>query len=181
MICAATHLLSNLLNSFRRKDLEDGDVNIPSPTQTTYPAYLQLGRRQGRRPKITGLLSEASKRSHEQSENISEHQPWVKGLLRTNHAMKVTLYCSYTNFLLVFVPLGVIAGGLSWNSAAAFILNVLTIFPLAALLSYSTEELSVHVGQIVGGLINATLGNAVEMVVSRRYICVTVFVSTNRR
>jgi hypothetical protein len=114
-----------------------------------------------------GLLSEAASRSDEQSEGISEHRPWVKGLLYTRHAIKATLRCSYTNFLLVFVPLGVIAGGLGWNSAAVFILNFLAIFPLAALLSYSTEELSAHVGQIVGGLINATFGNAVEMIVSR--------------
>jgi len=127
-------------------------------------------------PENNGLLSEAASRSHEQSESISEHRPWVKGLLCARHAMKATLYCSYANFLLVFIPLGIIAGGLGWNSGAVFILNFLAIFPLAALLSYSTEELSAHVGQIIGGLINATFGNAVEMIVSRPCICATVFV-----
>jgi hypothetical protein len=43
----------------------------------------------------------------------------------------------------------------------------LAIFPLAEILSYSTEELSASMGQIIGGLINATFGNAVEMIVSR--------------
>ena len=123
-----------------------------------------------------GLLSEAASRSHEQSESISEHRPWVKGLLYAHHAMKATLCCSYTNFLLIFVPLGVIAGGLGWNSAAVFTLNFLAIFPLAALLSYSTDELSAHVGQTVGGLINATFGNAVEMIVSRPCIAPLYFV-----
>jgi Ca2+:H+ antiporter len=124
----------------------------------------------------TGLLSESVSRSPGQSETINEHRPWVKYLLYARHVMKATLYCSYTNVLLVFVPLGVIAGKVGWNSAAVFILNFLAIFPLAALLSYSTEELSAHVGQIVGGLINATFGNAVEMIVSRPCIVPLYFV-----
>jgi Ca2+:H+ antiporter len=81
--------------------------------------------------------------------------------------MKATLYCSYTNFLLGFVPLGIISGASGWNSVTVFTFNFLAIFPLAALLSYSTDELSAKVGQILGGLINATFGNAVEMIVSR--------------
>jgi Ca2+:H+ antiporter len=39
----------------------------------------------------------------------------------------------------------------------------MAILPLAALLSFATEELAKSVGQTVGGLINATFGNAVEM------------------
>lgn len=58
------------------------------------------------------------------------------------------------------------AASSGWNPAAVFTLNFLAIFPLAALLSYSTEELSASVGQTVGGLLNATFGNAVEMIVS---------------
>jgi Ca2+:H+ antiporter len=114
-----------------------------------------------------GLDTEAASRSDGQSESISERRPWVKCQLYACNALKATLYCSYANALLVFVPLGVVAGALGWNSAAIFILNFLAIFPLAALLSYSTEELSAHVGQTFGGLINATFGNAVEMIVSR--------------
>ena len=81
--------------------------------------------------------------------------------------MEATLYCSYANFLLVFVPLGIISGASGWSSVVVFILNFLAIFPLASLLSYSTDQLSAKVGQIFGGLINATFGNAVEMIVSR--------------
>lgn len=119
------------------------------------------------RAENNGLDTEVASRSHGQSESISEHRPWVKCLLYARHAIKATLYCSYANVLLVFVPLGIIAGALGWSSAAIFILNFLAIFPLAALLSYSTDELSAHVGQTFGGLINATFGNAVEMIVSR--------------
>lgn len=35
--------------------------------------------------------------------------------------------------------------------------------PLAALLGFATEELAIRVGQTLGGLLNATFGNAVEV------------------
>jgi hypothetical protein len=121
-----------------------------------------------------GFDTEAASRSDGRSESIRELPPWVKCLLYTRHAMKATLCCSYANLLLFCVPLGIIAGALDWNSAATFTLNFLAIFPLAALLTYSTEELSAHVGQTFGGLINATFGNAVEMIVSRPCIVPTI-------
>ena len=74
--------------------------------------------------------------------------------------------CNYANVLLVFVPLGIIAGAAKWDSVATFILNFLAIVPLAGLLSFATEELSAKLGQTVGGLLNATFGNAVELIVS---------------
>ncbi|KAF2753954.1 Calcium/proton exchanger [Pseudovirgaria hyperparasitica] len=77
-----------------------------------------------------------------------------------------TLASNYVNVLLVFVPLGIISGELGWSSTAVFILNFLAIIPLASLLAFATEEISVHVGQTLGGLLNATFGNAVELIVS---------------
>ncbi|GIJ84486.1 hypothetical protein Asppvi_003333 [Aspergillus pseudoviridinutans] len=72
----------------------------------------------------------------------------------------------YVNVLLVFVPLGIISGALHWDSTAVFSLNFLAIIPLASLLSFATEELAATMGQALGGLMNATFGNAVELIVS---------------
>lgn len=69
------------------------------------------------------------------------------------------------NVFLVFVPLGIISGICKWDQTAVFILNFLAIIPLASLLSFATEELSVKLGQTLGGLLNATFGNAVELIV----------------
>lgn len=80
--------------------------------------------------------------------------------------LKITLGCSYSNLLLPFVFLGIIAGSQGWDDSISFAFNFLAILPLAALLSFATEELAKSVGQTVGGLINATFGNAVEMIVS---------------
>lgn len=79
---------------------------------------------------------------------------------------KSTLLCSYVNVLLVFVPLGIVAGYLEWSPVTVFVLNFFAIVPLAAVLSFATEEISMKVGETVGGLLNATFGNAVELIVS---------------
>ncbi|KAA1069958.1 hypothetical protein PGTUg99_004773 [Puccinia graminis f. sp. tritici] len=43
---------------------------------------------------------------------------------------------------------------------------MLAIIPLAKLLGFGTEEIAMRVGQTLGGLLNATLGNAVELIVA---------------
>ncbi|RSL76811.1 hypothetical protein CDV31_017359, partial [Fusarium ambrosium] len=67
------------------------------------------------------------------------------------HVTKVDLLSSYVNFLLVIVPVGVVAGKLGWNPIAVF-----TIIPLAAVMSFATEEISLKQGETIGGLLNAT-------------------------
>jgi Ca2+:H+ antiporter len=76
-----------------------------------------------------------------------------------------TLASNYVNVLLVFVPLGIISGILGWNPIAIFTLNFVAIIPLASLLSFATEELAATMGETLGGLLNATFGNAVELIV----------------
>lgn len=78
----------------------------------------------------------------------------------------MTLKSSPVNYLLVFVPLGILAEYLKWSANAVFWLNFFAIVPLASLLAFATEELSENVGQTIGGLLNATFGNAVELIVS---------------
>ena len=63
------------------------------------------------------------------------------------------------------VPVGIIAGALEWSPTAVFIINFLAIIPLAAVLSFATEEISLKLGEAMGGLLNATFGNAVELIV----------------
>lgn len=94
-----------------------------------------------------------------------DSRKWVRYPSHTAHIIYKVLASNYVNVLLVFVPLGIIAGALGWNPTAVFVLNFLAIIPLAALLSFATEELSVKLGQTLGGLLNASFGNAVELIV----------------
>jgi len=69
-------------------------------------------------------------------------------------------------FLLLAVPVGIALGATQQNDTVVFIINFLAIVPLAKLLGDATEELALHTSQSVGGLLNATFGNAVEIIIS---------------
>lgn len=90
----------------------------------------------------------------------------TRSLAHILNITKATLFSSPVNVLLFFVPLGIVAGALEWSAAAVFTLNFFAIIPLAAVLSFATEEISVRLGESLGGLLNATFGNAVELIVS---------------
>lgn len=64
------------------------------------------------------------------------------------------------------VPLGIVAGELEWSPTTVFTINFFAIIPLAAVLSFATEQISMKLGDAIGGLLNATFGNAVELIVS---------------
>jgi hypothetical protein len=91
---------------------------------------------------------------------------WVRWPMNTLHISYHTLMSNYVNVLLVFVPLGIVSGAVGWDPTTTFVLNFLAIIPLASLLSFATEELAAKLGQTLGGLLNATFGNAVELIVS---------------
>jgi Ca2+:H+ antiporter len=61
--------------------------------------------------------------------------------------------------LLVFVPLGLVAGIFQFNALFVFGLNLVALIPMALLLGDVTEDLAEHYGDVVGGLLNATFGN----------------------
>lgn len=67
------------------------------------------------------------------------------------------------------------------NNLAVFVTAFLAIVPLAQLLSYGTEEIALRVGQTLGGLINASLGNAVELIVAiiALFHCELIIVQTS--
>lgn len=94
-----------------------------------------------------------------------DERPFVKWPAYFGRKVQQTLTSNYVNILLVFVPLGIVSGAVGWGATPTFILNFLAIIPLASLLSFATEELSAKLGQTLGGLLNATFGNAVELIV----------------
>ncbi|GAA6001165.1 hypothetical protein JCM10207_007440 [Rhodosporidiobolus poonsookiae] len=75
------------------------------------------------------------------------------------------IFSGYLNVLLVAVPLSFLSHFLHWGSTADFIISFIAIVPLASLLGDATEQCSIKLGQTVGGLLNATFGNAVELIV----------------
>ena len=88
-----------------------------------------------------------------------QNQPrgwWFNFPLRTGYLV--------LDYLLLAVPVVFILDQVSSEPLLLFGVAALAIVPLAASLGTATEELSVHVGQRLGGLLNATLGNATELI-----------------
>ncbi|KAL3476270.1 sodium/calcium transporter [Aspergillus californicus] len=80
---------------------------------------------------------------------------------------KATLLNSWINVLFFAVPVGIAlktVGGI--DPVAIFIVNFIAIIPLAAMLSFATEEIALRTGETIGGLLNASFGNAVELIVA---------------
>lgn len=86
--------------------------------------------------------------------------------------VKRILFSSWVNWLLIFVPVGIILGILvDWvhvdvvSPSVVFAINAVAIIPLASLLAYATESVAVKLGDAVGALLNVTFGNAVELII----------------
>ncbi|KAI9701399.1 MAG: hypothetical protein M1820_006490 [Bogoriella megaspora] len=114
----------------------------------------------------TPLLSGSTWTNTSESHLWEHPNPAIKWPMLVLHKTWQVLASNWVNVLLVFVPAGIATGAIGANPTAVFILNFLAIVPLASLLSFATEELAVKLGQTIGGLLNATFGNAVELIVS---------------
>ena len=70
------------------------------------------------------------------------------------------------NWLLAFVPIAI---GLKWfgaNPILVFAASALSIMPLAELMGSATEALSKTLGEAIGGLLNASLNNAPDIIIA---------------
>lgn len=72
----------------------------------------------------------------------------------------------YLYVMLVFIPIALTADLLHVDAVVVFVLSALAIIPLAGVLGKATEELAVYAGAKVGGFLNATFGNAAELIIT---------------
>jgi Ca2+:H+ antiporter len=68
--------------------------------------------------------------------------------------------------LLIALPFAILAEIGGWGEMWVFVLSSLAIIPLAGLIGTATEALTVYTGPRLGGLLNATLGNAAELIIT---------------
>lgn len=69
-------------------------------------------------------------------------------------------------FLLIFIPISIIGEFMHFSPTLMFVLAALSIVPLAGLMGEATEEISFYTGPKIGGFLNATFGNATELIIS---------------
>jgi Ca2+:H+ antiporter len=70
------------------------------------------------------------------------------------------------DWLLVLVPVSIVLEVAGGSELLVFLSSAGAILPLAGLIGRSTEQLALHTGPRVGGLVNATFGNVTELVIA---------------
>ena len=88
--------------------------------------------------------------------NIQPKEPFTVG-----NQIQRTILNSWINVLILAAPIGI---GLNFvpsvSKIVVFVVNFIAIIPLAAMLSFATEEIALRVGETLGGLLNASFGYA---------------------
>lgn len=69
-------------------------------------------------------------------------------------------------WLLLFLPVALLLNFAHINSLAIFATSALAIIPLAGIIGEATEVLAEKTGPRIGGLLNASLGNAAELIIT---------------
>src|SRR5256714_13816231 len=90
----------------------------------------------------------------------------MKKATTARHSLKTVLIERGLDVLLIFIPAAIV---LHYTHAAelwVFIASGLAIVPLAGWMGRATEALAEKLGAGIGGLLNATFGNAAEMIIA---------------
>ncbi|RHY66062.1 hypothetical protein DYB38_007385 [Aphanomyces astaci] len=82
------------------------------------------------------------------------------------HALYFVATDSAINLLLLCMPFAIYAYYAQWSDTVVFAFNFLSMIPLAKIIGDATEEVAFHTGDTIGGLVNATFGNAVEVIIA---------------
>jgi Ca2+:H+ antiporter len=91
-------------------------------------------------------------------------RPWYKGKIlkhkpyTVKNQLDATIFNSWINILLLAAPVGIALNYAKVDGRAIFCVNFIAIIPLAGMLSFATEEIALHVGESLGGLLNASFG-----------------------
>ncbi|MBC8060705.1 MAG: calcium/proton exchanger [Clostridiaceae bacterium] len=72
----------------------------------------------------------------------------------------------FLKYFLIFIPISILCEFLEVSESLIFLFSALSIIPLAGLMGEATEGVSAYSGPRIGGFLNATFGNATELIIS---------------
>lgn len=139
--------------NFNNGDFMPGRANDPVRQQVAWKKALTKAKQQ--------LSNQKTRRLDDDSP-----QPlgWKKGPSDCQ-GFKHLILLEPVSILLLAFPIAVLSHLLEWGTIWTFWLNFLAMIPLAKLMGDATEELAAGLrSDTIGGLLNATFGNAVEMI-----------------
>jgi Ca2+:H+ antiporter len=116
-----------------------------------------------RKPESTKEATEENAQVGDKKKPRKEHRLFKhvepKEPFTIRNQLQRTFLNSWINVLLLAAPVGIILGAVpGMNKIAIFVVNFIAIIPLAAMLSFATEEIALRTGETLGGLLNATFG-----------------------
>ena len=91
------------------------------------------------------------------SETVNKSNTLLKSFLPTENKL---------NWLLLAVPITAYYSLFAHNAQMSFVFSMIAIMPLAFLMGHATEEIALRTSESLGGLLNATFGNAVEIIIA---------------
>lgn len=116
----------------------------------------------GSGPGDSGLWS-----SNADSKTAREMVERITGSVATRLApWTISARGQFWNAMLVFIPLAAAGHWLGIGPVFVFVFSALACLPLSFRLGQSTESLGARVGPVAGGLLNATFGNAAELIIT---------------
>jgi Ca2+:H+ antiporter len=134
------------------------DEKIPNSSTGTSDTVVPSSPEQPevRHRKRSNFLSKFSRKGHEEEEDEEDKKPKQKFTMMSQ--IRATIFNSWINVLLIAAPVGIAVKYAHVDPIAVFVINFIAIVPLAALLSYATEEIALRTGETLGGLLNASFG-----------------------
>lgn len=147
------------IEAFERTE-SSGDTAVPSQAtadSTAMDGGAVLRKRKSERDAATPTTvqnEEKPKKEHRMFKHLEPREPFTFA-----NQLQRTLLNSWINILLLAAPIGIVLGAVpGMNKYAIFVVNFIAIIPLAAMLSFATEEIALRVGETLGGLLNASFG-----------------------
>lgn len=138
--------------------LTTATVRSPRFLRPFFSLTNRVSRRTWSRIPDSGTPPDAELSSNDDRSPVRNNQESFLGALRD------MLLSTWLNWLLVFVPIGLLAYILKLNPIVVFVTNVIAIVPLSALLTEATEKIAKDAGDTIGALLNISLGNLVELI-----------------
>lgn len=123
----------------------DVEYSFTTTTSTTHQqedvhdSKIQLNNDSTKSQHTNGEGSSSSRRSIEKT---AHREPTAK------EGLMAIVKSSWINPLVIFIPFG-IASHFVWSPTVTFVLNFIAIVPLAKLLGYATEDISLRIGEVM--------------------------------
>ena len=70
------------------------------------------------------------------------------------------------NYMLIFIPISLLLAFFHAGAIYVFVFSILSLIPIAKYIGHATENLALQTSPTLGALMNATFGNAIELIIA---------------